>query len=42
MAQRKQYSREFKLYAIGLVLEQDYRRAEAARSLGMNPNRLSR
>jgi transposase len=39
---RKQYSKEFKLDAISLVLEQDYSRAEAARSLGINANMLGR
>jgi transposase len=39
---RKQYSKEFKLDAVSLVLEQDYSRAEAARSLGINANMLGR
>ncbi len=42
MNTRKKYSREFKLDAISLVLEQGYSRAEAARSLGINANMLSR
>jgi transposase len=42
MSTRKKYSREFKLDAISLVLEQGYSRAEAARSLGINVNMLSR
>ena len=42
MNTRKKYSREFKLDAISLVLEQGYSRAEAARSLGLNPAMLSR
>jgi transposase len=42
MTTRKQYSREFKLDAIGLVLEQGYSRAEAARSLEINANMLGR
>ena len=33
MIPRKQYSKEFKLDAVSLVLEQGYTRAEAARSL---------
>jgi transposase len=33
MATRKQYSKEFKLDAISLVLDQGYTIAEAARSL---------
>jgi transposase len=42
MTTRKKYSKEFKLDAISLVLEQDYSRAEAAKSLGINANMLSR
>ena len=42
MTTRKQYSKEFKLDAISLVLEQGYSRAEAARSLDINPNMLGR
>ena len=42
MTTRKNYSKEFKLDAVSLVLEQDYSRAEAARSLGINPNMLAR
>ena len=42
MATRKQYSKEFKLDAISLVLEQGYSRSEAARSLDINPNVLGR
>lgn len=42
MTTRKKYSKEFKLDAISLVLEQDYSRAEAAKSLGINTNMLSR
>ena len=37
MTTRKQYSKEFKLDAISLVLEQGYTRAEAARSLDIEP-----
>ena len=42
MTTRKQYSKEFKLDAVSLVLEQDYSRAEAARNLGINANMLGR
>ena len=42
MDTRKKYSKEFKLYASSLVLEQGYSRAEAARSLGINANILCR
>ena len=42
MSKRKRYTREFKLDAIGLVREQGYSQAEAARSLGINANMLSR
>ncbi len=42
MTTRKVYSKEFKLDAISLVLEQDYDRTEAARSLGINANMLGR
>jgi|GEM_PF-3824053 len=42
MDTRKRYSKEFKLDAISLVLEQGYSRAEAARSLGINANMLCR
>jgi len=42
MAIRKKYSKEFKLDAVSLVIEQDYNRAEAARSLGINANMLGR
>lgn len=42
MTTRKQYTKEFKLDAISLVLEQGYKQAEAARSLGINGNMLSR
>ena len=42
MSSRKKYTKEFKLDAIGLVVEQGYSRAEAARSLGINANMLSR
>ncbi|WP_424511413.1 IS3 family transposase [Reinekea marinisedimentorum] len=39
---RKKYSKEFKLDAIALVLEQGYSRSEAARSLDINANMLGR
>ena len=42
MKTRKKYSKEFKLDAVSLVLEQDYTRAEAARNLGINANMLGR
>ena len=42
MSVRKKYSKEFKLDAVSLVLEQHYTRSEAARSLGINPNMLGR
>lgn len=40
MAMRKQYSKEFKLDAISLVLDQGYAIAEAARSLEIRANML--
>ena len=42
MTKRKRYSKEFKLDAISLVLDQGYTRIEAARSLDINPNMLGR
>ena len=42
MTGRKKYSKEFKLDAVSLVLEQEYTKSEAARSLGINPNMLGR
>ena len=42
MSRRKKYSKEFKLDAVSLVLDQAYSRAEAARSLGLNSNMLGR
>jgi len=42
MTTKKKYSKEFKLDAISLVLEQGYSRAEAARSLGINANMMGR
>jgi transposase len=35
MNARKKYSKEFKLDAISLVVDQKFSRAEAARSLGL-------
>ena len=42
MTIRKKYSKEFKLDAVSLVLEQNYSRTEAARSLDINANMLGR
>jgi transposase len=42
MTTRNQYTKEFKLDAISLVLEQGYKQSEAARSLGINVNMLGR
>ena len=42
MAIRRKYSKEFKLDAVSLVVDQGYSRAEAARSLGINANMLGR
>jgi transposase len=42
MITRKKYSKEFKLDAISLVLDQRYTRIEAARSLDINANMLGR
>ena len=43
MTKRKQYTQEFKLDAVNLlVLEQGYSRAEASRQLGINTNMLAR
>jgi transposase len=42
MTERKKYSKEYKLDAINLVLEQGYKRTEAARSLEINPTMLGR
>ena len=42
MTTKKKYSKEFKLDAINLVIEQNYTRAAAARSLDINPNILGR
>jgi transposase len=42
MNARKKYSKEFKLDTISLVLNQQYTRSEAARSLEVNPNLITR
>ena len=42
MTVRKQYSKEFKMDAISLVIEQGYTRSEAARSLGIKTDLLGR
>ena len=42
MVTRKQYTKEFKLDAISLVVDQGYTRAEAARSLEINADMRGR
>jgi len=42
MVTRKKYSKAFKLDAVSQVLEQHYRRTEAARNLGINTQMLGR
>ena len=42
MNARKKYSKEFKLDAISLVVDQKFSRAEATRSLEINPNLITR
>jgi transposase len=42
MTTRKKYSKEFKLDAVSLIIDQEYSRTEAARSLGINANMLGR
>ena len=42
MTTRKKYLKEFKLDAISLVLEQEYTKFAAQRSLGINPNLILR
>lgn len=42
MITRKKYSKEYKLDAVSLVLDQKYTVTEAARSLGINANMLRR
>ena len=39
---RRSYTREFKADAVRLVEEEGYSMADAGRSLGINPNLLSR
>lgn len=40
--ERKKYSTEFKREAVGLVVDQGYSKAEAGRSLDVNPNLIRR
>ena len=42
MTARKQYSKEFKLDAIALLVEQQYNKTQAARNLGFSPQILGR
>jgi transposase len=42
LIQRKKYTKEFKLDAVSLVLEQNHTQAEASKNLGINPNALGR
>ena len=42
MTLRKKYTKEFRLDAVSLVIDQEYSRAEAARNLGINSNMLGR
>ena len=42
MTARKQYTKEFKLDAISLVLDQNHTPLEVSRSLGINANMLRR
>jgi transposase len=42
MTTRKKYSKEFKLDAVSLVLDQGYTRREAAKSLDVNEQMLGR
>ena len=42
MDKRKKYSKEFKLDAVSLVVEQTYTRTDAAKSLGINQQMLGR
>lgn len=42
MSIRRKYTKEFKLDAVSLVSDQNYPCAEAAKSLDINPNILSR
>lgn len=42
MSKRKSYSKQFKIDAVKLVIEQGYKVSEAARNLGINDNVLRR
>jgi transposase len=42
MTRKKKYSKEFKLDAVNLVLEKNYTKVAATRSLEVNPNLLGR
>jgi len=42
MTTRKKYPKEFELDAMSLVLEQEYIKAEAPQSLGINPHMIIR
>ncbi len=42
MERRKKYSKEFKLDAVSLVLDQSYSQVEAANNLGIKSNLLGR
>jgi transposase len=42
MTTRKQYTKEFKLDAISLVIDQEYNRTEAAKCLDINAQMLGR
>jgi len=42
MTERKKYTKEFKLDAVSLVIEQGYTRTDAAKSLGINHSMLGR
>lgn len=42
MDKRKKYPKEFKLDAVSLVIDQEYTRTEAAKSLGINAVMLGR
>jgi len=42
MSKRSKYTKEFRIDVVGLVQEQGYSQAEAAKSLGINANMLSR
>lgn len=42
MSKKREYTAEFKIEAVGLVKDQGYKVAEAARSLGVHPSVLGR